>query len=80
MNYYPNYNNPSSYYMNSYPYNLNNMPYGQQVVQQQTTTNTLNGKIVESEDIVRATEIPMGSYGVFPKADLSDIYIKSWKY
>lgn len=40
--------------------------------------NGLNGKIVDSEEVVRATEVPMGGYGVFPKADLSKVYIKSW--
>lgn len=38
----------------------------------------LNGKIVDSEDVVKATEVPIGGYGIFPKADLSEIYIKSW--
>ena len=38
----------------------------------------LNGKIVESEDIVRATEVPFGGYGIFPRADLSTIFVKQW--
>lgn len=38
----------------------------------------LNGKMVDSLDIVKATEVPIGGYGVFPKADLSEIYIKTW--
>ena len=38
----------------------------------------INGKIVDSEEMVRATEVPMGGYGVFPKADLSEIYLKIW--
>ena len=38
----------------------------------------LNGKMVDSLDIVKATEVPIGGYGIFPKADLSEIYIKSW--
>ena len=56
------------------------MPQMSQVTQQipQNVLNTLNGKIVDSEDIVKATEVPIGSYGVFPKADLSEIYIKTW--
>lgn len=45
---------------------------------QQTQTQTLNGKIVDSKDIVKVTDVPIGSYGIFPKADLSEIYIKSW--
>lgn len=38
----------------------------------------LNGKLVDSADMVKATEVPIGGYGIFPKADLSEIYIKSW--
>ena len=38
----------------------------------------LNGKIVDSEDVVKATEVPIGGYGIFPKADLSEIYVKTW--
>lgn len=45
---------------------------------QQPTQGLLNGKIVDSEDVVKATEVPIGGYGIFPKADLSEIYIKSW--
>ena len=88
MNYYPGYN-PSNYYLN-YPYgnqypspnpNLPQYPPQQQQVppiQPNSLQSNLNGKIVDSEDIVRATEVPIGGYGIFPKADLSEIYIKSW--
>jgi hypothetical protein len=38
----------------------------------------LNGKLVDSEDMARVTEVPIGGYGIFPKADLSEVYIKSW--
>ena len=84
MNYYPNYNNPSNYYLN-YPYggqypSTGGMPQYQQPPQTQPISlqTNLNGKIVDSEDVVRATEVPIGGYGIFPKADLSEIYIKSW--
>ena len=74
MNYYPN-----NYYLN-YPYGNQ---YQQQQISYQAQTQTpqpqgLNGKIVDSQDVVRATEVPIGGYGIFPKADLSEIYIKSW--
>lgn len=80
-----NYYNPN-YYMGGYPYGNQyplpmqssqpsfQMPTSQPTSQQQS----LNGKIVDSEDVVRATEVPIGGYGIFPKADLSEIYIKSW--
>lgn len=38
----------------------------------------LNGKIVDGEEMVRATEVPIGGYGIFPKADMSEIFIKTW--
>lgn len=77
MNYYPN------YYMNNYPYNGNNsnqyIPQNQTYMQMnQQPPQLLNGKIVDSEEMVRATEVPIGGFGIFPKADLSEIYIKSW--
>lgn len=52
----------------------NNMP----SQQGQPQTSTLNGKLVDSLDVAKATEVPIGGYGIFPKADLSEIYIKSW--
>ena len=74
MNYYPN-----NYYLN-YPYGnqyqQQQMPYQAQA--QTPQPQGLNGKIVDSQDVVRATEVPIGGYGIFPKADLSEIYIKSW--
>lgn len=86
MNYYPGYN-PSNYYLN-YPYgNQYSSPNGgmqqypqppQPPIQPQSLQANLNGKIVDSEDVVKATEVPIGGYGIFPKADLSEIYIKSW--
>ena len=73
-------NYPNNNY-NFYPNNFNNMnsPYmnynNQQGIMNQMG---LNGKIVDSEEIVRVTEVPIGGYGVFPKADLSEVYIKTW--
>lgn len=76
-------NNPN--YVNNYPYNYMNQYIPQpQFIPQPTQTpqiqqqQSLNGKIVDSADVVKATEVPIGGYGIFPKADLSEIYIKSW--
>jgi hypothetical protein len=75
MNYYP-----SNFYSN-YPYQSN---YGQiplqmqQTQQQQSVQSILNGKIVDSIEVAKVTDVPFGGYGIFPKADLSEIYIKSW--
>ena len=68
MNYYPN-----NYYQN-YSYG-NNMYQSQQP---QQAIAALQGKIVDSVDMVRVNEVPFGGFGVFPKGDLSEIYVKSW--
>ena len=74
MNYYPTPNyNPQM----QYPSAPNNMPQ-QMNFTQQMSPSQLNGKIVDSEEMVRATEVPMGSYGIFPKADMSEVFIKTW--
>lgn len=89
-----NYYNPNNNYYMNYPYSAVGGQYSpslqttqSQLLQQSPLsaispppqqTPGLSGKIVDSEDIVRATEVPIGSYGIFPKADLSEIYIKVW--
>ena len=75
MNYYPNnfYGNYS--YGNSYTQMSNSAPNN---FNQSYINNNLLGKIVDGEEVVKATEVPFGGYGVFPKADLSEVYIKSW--
>lgn len=84
---YGNYNN---LYSNQQPLNNSMMGYQdrmaqlqqqynipQQYVQQ--TNNSLQGKIVDSIDVVRATDIPMdGNCYYFPKADGSEVYAKRW--
>ena len=71
--------------MNYYPNNFyGNYSFGNTLSQNPSTTasaltqTTLNGKIVDGEEVVKATEVPFGGYSVFPKADLSEIYIKTW--
>lgn len=49
-----------------------------QSAQMPVQQNGLNGRIVESKDVLAVTEIPVGSYGVFPTADFSEIYVKRW--
>lgn len=51
--------------------NFNQQPQPQQ-------PNIINGKIVDGEDLVKVTEVPIGGYGVFPRADLKEIYLKVW--
>lgn len=71
-----NYYNPNFY--QNYPYVNQQMAPQYQTPPMAPSPQTLNGKIVDSEDVVRATEVPIGGYGIFPKADLSEIYLKSW--
>ena len=66
MNYYPN----NNYYQN--------YSYQNQTMQPQPLVPSLQGKVVDSVEMVRVNEVPFGSFGVFPKGDLSEVYIKSW--
>lgn len=45
---------------------------------QQPQQSQLLGKVVDGIELVKAYDLPIGSSGVFPKADGSEIYIKSW--
>ena len=67
--FYPNYNTYGNYNYNPQPQMA--------VTPQQATANSVQGKLVDSIEVVKASEVPFGSYGLFPKADLSEIYIKS---
>lgn len=61
--------------MNYYPNNFyQNYSYGNTY----PTQPQLQGKVVDSVDMVRANEVPFGGFGIFPKGDLSEIYVKSW--
>lgn len=76
MNYYnPNFYQGYNYGNNQYIPQYQQQP---QQIQQVAATSVLSGKVVDSEDMVKATEVPIGGYSIFPKADLSEIYIKSW--
>lgn len=78
---------PQSYYQNNfsnYPYYGQQYGYLQQQNQQiqqqpiQQSPLQLNGKVVENSDIAKISEVPIGSYGIFPKADMTEIYVKNW--
>ena len=77
MSYYPNNNFYSNYPYNN-PYLSNAAAVAQTPTQPAPSASTLQGKIVDGEEMVKATEVPFGGYGVFPKADLSEIFIKTW--
>ena len=73
-------------YQGSYQQPMMNMsnPYMDRLTQLQQYQQSLNtfsalGKIVESEDIVKTTDIPMdGNMYYFPKADGTEVYGKKW--
>ena len=71
---YPSYYNPTlAGYMNQPMQQQFPMPQFQQ------QNNYLGGKIVDSFDVVKVTDIPIdGNTYYFPKADSSEIYAKKW--
>lgn len=59
-----------------YPNNLyQNYPYSGYP---QSIPTGLQGKVVDSAETARVTDVPFGSFSVFPKGDFSEIYIKTW--
>ena len=72
------------YMQNPYMQRMENLQQFQQAIQPQPQMQGANnftplGKIVDSVDIVKATDIPMdGSMYYFPKADGSEIFGKHW--
>lgn len=77
-NYYTGYPNSMAQYNPSSIQNHQQFVQTPQTPQQFTQPQGLNGKIVDNKEVVTVTEVPMGGYGLFPKADLSEVYIKIW--
>ena len=82
-NYYPQYQSQ----FNPYMQRMENLQQFQQAIQQPMSTTQMSGtsqfaplgKIVESVDMVKATDIPMdGSMYYFPTADGNMIFSKQW--
>ena len=73
-----------TYMQNPYMQRMENLQQFQQAIQPQAQMQGANnftplGKIVDSVDIVKATDIPMdGSMYYFPKADGSMVFGKQW--
>lgn len=83
----PNYMMYQQPQYNPYLQRMENLQQFQQVMQQPMSPAQMSGtsqfaplgKIVESVDMVKATDIPMdGSMYYFPKADGTEIYGKAW--
>ena len=69
MAYYPN-----NFYQN---YQYSGYPQMSQIPQSPMVSN-LQGKVVDGIEIVKATDVPFGSFSVFPKGDFGEIYLKTW--
>ena len=83
----PNYMMYQQPQYNPYLQRMENLQQFQQVMQQPMSPAQMSGtsqfaplgKIVESVDMVKATDIPMdGNMYYFPKADGTEIYSKAW--
>ena len=80
-NYYAQYLQPQQPYVNPYLQRMENLQQFQQTLNPAPVqpTFTAMGKMVESIDMVKATDIPMdGSTYYFPKADGSMVFAKRW--
>lgn len=44
---------------------------------QSPMVSNLQGKVVDEIEIVKATDVPFGSFSLFPKDDFGEIYLKT---
>ena len=80
-NYYAQYMQPQQPYVNPYLQRMENLQQFQQTLNSTPVQNQFPalGKMVESIDMVKATDIPMdGNMYYFPNADGTEIYGKAW--
>ena len=72
-NYYQNYMQQQQFYSQPAVQQYQQPSYMQQAAQR------INGRVVQSADMITANDVPMdGSVAFFPTQDLSEIYAKSW--
>lgn len=79
-NYYPN---PYMNYGQNYSVPNYQQPYNSQMLQPTLPSiinqyPSINGKIVESVEVMNAQETPVGGYSVFPLVDFSKVFIKAY--
>ena len=77
----PNYFNQYNQIPNPYMDRMAQLQQYQQSLQQPVSQSQMSamGKIVDSMDVVKATDIPMdGNSYYFPKADGTEVYCKQW--
>lgn len=78
-NYYMQYLQPQQPYQSPYLQRLENLQQFQQTLNPTPGQYPALGKVVESIDMVKATDIPMdGNTYYFPKADGSMVFAKRW--
>lgn len=78
-NYYMQYLQPQQPYQSPYLQRLENLQQFQQTLNPTPGQYQTLGKVVESIDMVKATDIPMdGNTYYFPKADGSMVFAKRW--
>lgn len=85
---YPNYNSfqpnmvqqpQQQTYIDRYAHNQQNLLPTQMSVANQMQSQGLNGRVVQAVENITANDVPMdGSAAIFPKQDMTEIYIKSW--
>lgn len=69
--FYPNYQNQNNYQQ------IPQSNFSQMNTFQQPTG--LNGRFVQSADMIGVNDVPMnGTYSIFPKSDMTEIYAKAW--
>ena len=74
-NYYQNYMQPQQQFYNQ----AAALQQYQQPSYMQQAAQRINGRVVQSADMITANDVPMdGSVAFFPTQDLSEIYAKSW--
>lgn len=78
MNYYPQYGQNPYYQQNVYQQPNYYQQQPQITSQVQQSQYTLFGKVVDGVEVVRATDVPINQTGIFPKGDMSEIYLKIW--
>lgn len=70
---------PSQVMQQPYMDRLQQLQAMQQSLQPQQQIFGLNGKVVDTIESIMANDVPMdGTFAVFPKRDMSEVYIKYW--
>lgn len=72
------YGNPGNTYYSTPQYQSQPIMPNYYQPQIQPQYSSITGKLVESEDMAKLQEIPIGGYGVYPLSDMSKVIIKAY--